>query len=439
MKRITLTALCVIFSVALFAQKALIIHKKDGTKIEYPINAIEGFDFTGKAVVNDGEYISLSGIQRELTGTYLDITLTIRFHSDNPYIKEATPSYGNNWGILYSTNPNVTIETGELIPLERGQTSTITNLANAMCFAKFGESAKIHSDRVDLEFETTYYIRSFVRSNDKLYYSKEASINTGKPTMAYYGADVDPAKFEKTGYIMPTESAWASLAERSQYFKNEEAVIAVWNDYLTAERIAALKPKCSTVHECSDGMLYILDNIDDDFIEYVISLYTVEFTTSGYTEDISKCDNVEFVECDESWNIPNNSYWQYTPSSSSVNPKTTFTLNKPLLANYYHKIEVTFAPDVTLTDTLPTKYRIDFKYLNELGKTKTENIAIKQLTNVQETTIATFDSISTGSFGEAMLIIEAQVTSREIKTYSRKLRISQIKVIPMGPINKEEE
>jgi hypothetical protein len=164
----------------------------------------------------------------------------------------------------------------------------------------------------------------------------------------------------------------------------------------------------------------------------------VEFTTSGYTEDISKCDNIELVECDESWNIPNNGYWQYTPSSSSVNPKTTFTLNKPLLSNYYHKIEVTFAPDVTLTDTLPTKYKIDFKYLNELGKTKTENIAIKQLTNVQETTVATFDSISTGSFGEAMLIIEAQVTIREIKEYSRILRIAQIKVIPVGPIKKED-
>ena len=444
MKRIISAALCVIFSVGLFAQKALIIHKKDGTKLEIPFKAISSFDFVGKAVVNDGEYTSLSDIQLH-SGTNLDVTLTVGFHSDNPYIKEATPSYGNNWGILYSTTPNVTVETGELIPLSREQTSTITNLANAMCYAKFGESAKIHLDRVDLEFETTYYIRSFVRGNDKYYYSKEASINTGKPTMAFYGADVDPAQYAETGYVMPTDNAWLSFSGRFPYFYEDgyyESILDIWHKYLTPKRIASIKSQCSTVYECREGMLYILDNIDDDFGKYAFDLYDDAFTMDGYTEDatLKNCDDTSptHVTCDATWNIPNNCYWEYKGVTISSSQAVKIPFSQPLMASLYYNVEITFAPDVSGAETLPTKYDVSLYGLTKKNTSKKIMQVRNQETNVGAVTVATLDSIQVPCFGEAYVEI-TQSAKRTEKIYSRILRIAQIKVIPIGAMNKDDE
>ena len=206
MKRIISAILCVIFSVGLFAQKALIIYKKDGTKMEIPLKGIEGFEFVGKGLVHDGEYISLSNMQL-YSGVNLDATFTVNFHSDNPYIKEATPSYSNNWGILYSTTPNVTIETGELIQLDYSQTDRLSNLANGSVNALIGKSSSLsgltNREPMNLEYETTYYIRAFVRSEVsnnvvKHFYSNEISVNTGKPAMIYYGVTADPAQYAET-------------------------------------------------------------------------------------------------------------------------------------------------------------------------------------------------------------------------------------------------
>ena len=82
--------------------------------------------------------------------------LTVAFHTDDPFIGEATPQYGNNWGVLYSTTPNVTIETGELIQMADNRISAVTNLANASFDAVLGNSAIFeeikNSYPVDLEF-----------------------------------------------------------------------------------------------------------------------------------------------------------------------------------------------------------------------------------------------------------------------------------------------
>ena len=449
MKRIFLVGLCAIFSMGLFAQKALIIHKTDGTKLEIPMEAVNGFDFKGKAIVNDGDYTQIANTTLH-SGEQLDITFTAEFHTEDPFISKETPCYGENWGILYATTPNVTVENGELLQPAKGHELAIESFVQGAIDVQFGESRSFSGNYVlssaDLDFETTYYIRTFVLrpSNSDIYeeeyfYSKEQSVYTGKPTMLYYGATIDPALYAKTGYVMPSDSAWMSLADRYPYIAVKgtcaEVIKEHWNDYLTPERLAALKPLCTTTYECCDGILYILDFIDDDFAQYAINLYDDEFTTSGNTEEYNQ-STVTLIECDASWNVPNNCYWEYKPATPTGNPDLTIKLSKPLMANYNYTIEVMFAPDITQTDTLPSKFNLTFEYTSENGKLKRMILGKDLQTNDQLGTVFTFDSLSVGGFGEAALEIKGRVGSRETQ-YSRILRIAQIKVTPLGPIEEE--
>lgn len=446
MKRIILAAFCVIFTVGLFAQKALIIHKKDGTKIEIPFKGINEFQFVGKAIVNDDDYTSISNLTLH-SGVNLDVTFTVNNHSDDPYIKTEKDLYGSSWGVLYSTTPNVTIENGELIEINGGTSNTTVSSMDIL----FGESKNtdnlVNGKIVDLEHETTYYIRSFIldNKNNKYFYSKEVNINTGKPAMIYYGVTADPSQYAETGYVMPTDSAWASFAERFPYFtvkgSCKDVILECWHSYMN-KNIAKLKSQCSTIYECCDGMLYILDNIGDDFCKYALDLYDDAFTMAGYTENttLNACNETSPVRitCDATWNIPNNCYWEYTGLVKTSNQYVETTFDKPLLSNYYYKIEITFAPDVTGADTLPTKYNVIFRGLNESGKEKKLMQVNNQVTNAQSVTIATLDSVSTGNYGKASIEIK-QSAARKDTEYSRILRIAQIKVTPIGPMKKDDE
>jgi hypothetical protein len=106
------------------------------------------------------------------------------------------------------------------------------------------------------------------------------------------------------------------------------------------------------------------------------------------------------------------------------------------MANYNYTIEVMFAPDITQTDTLPSKFNLTFEYTSENGKLKRMILGKDLQTNDQLGTVFTFDSLSVGGFGEAALEIKGRVGSRETQ-YSRILRIAQIKVTPLGPIEEE--
>lgn len=444
MKRIILAVIGTVLTLGVFAQKALIIHQVDGTQIEIPVEGIKGFDFTGKAMVKDNDYTRIVATTLN-SGTSLSIDIAAIFTPQDPIIDDSSLRFGTDYGILYSNNPDVTIESGTVLqPLEG-----FDNLKEDTLYTSLSNM----NDVENINFNTTYYFRSFIKRGaynygqyqleEEYFYSQTVSINTGKPKMVYYGATIDPTLYAQTGYVMLSNSAWISLAERCPYITVNgtcaDAIKEHWNTFLTVERIDSLKPLCTTTYECCDGMLYILDSIGDDFAQYAIDRYDDEFVTSGYTEDFSMSTTyVSFVECDALWNVPNNRYWEYKPYSSAANPSITIKLNKPLLANYNYTIEIMFAPDITQTDTLPSKFNLTFEYTNENGKLKSLRLGQDLLTNDQLGTVFTFDSLSVGSFGEASLGIKANVLRSNRDKYSRILRIAQIKVTPVGPYKQQE-
>lgn len=452
MKRIILTGLCAAFSFGLFAQKSLIIHMKDGTKKEIPMVAIDGFDFSGKAIVNDGDYTDISNSALH-SDTQLNITFKANFHAEDPAIVAMyEPVYGEDWGILYGTTPEVTIENGTLIELSDNQLKNFHYLSYQSVEVAFGEAKTFNgiSNKVpvDLDFETSYYFRTFVRKpadsyQDELYYySKELHINTGKPYMRYYGVKGDTAPYAETGYVMPTNEAWEALKEQNPHFVGGkvDSLMAIWQQYLTPERIAQLKPQCTTAYDCSDGKLYLLDAIGDDFAEFAIDLLNDAFVMTGYVPETGYTQSTQtYMECDEKWNVPNNEYWEYRPSSPTGNPRLTYVFPQSLLGNYNYKVEITLAPNTELTDeelakAKPNKFSISYYCIGADGrKSKKTEIAKKIEVDTREVITLTYDSVTALGFGQAELEIKGEIGARETK-YDRVIRIAQIKVTPIGPV-----
>lgn len=452
MKRIILTSLCAIFTLGLFAQKALIIHKTDGTKVEIPMSAVQGFAFGGKAIVNDDDYVQLTDLQLH-SGTVLDITLGVSFHTDDPYLSAIeSPLYGEDWGVLYATTPDVSMENGELLPLADDKISVLRNLTyGSLEGILFGESKTLNGLKnpspTELEFETTYYFRAFVRrpasdgSEETYFYSKEQSLYTDKPTMLYYGVEVNPALYAESGYVMVSAEAWTAFMAQHPHFAGGEPAMdifsEVWSEYLTKQRVEQLKTQCTTVYECCDGTIYVLDAVGEDFAQYLLVYCNQPIIMSGYADKEHYENAIQtHVKCSEALNVPNNEYWEYKSSLPNNNPRIKFDLGKPLMANYRYKLEITFAAD-TIQDKeaiLPIKFKSSLQHVNSTGAKKTFSLGTNSHVIQECTTVAVekMESTILVGFGNAILTIEGAVGARE-KNYDRTLRIAQVKVTPLGP------
>ena len=474
MKRTILPAvLCMVCTIGLFAQKekAVRIHKTDGTVVEYHAAAIRDFSFSGKAIVNDDDYTQITDLALVIEDTKINIDITATFSADDPNITGI--HYGTDWGILYSTSPDVTVENGTLLegyyesdcPLLQGTQSNYNEsiLSSAETRYRIGESVTVDEEfsgkggYADLDYNTTYYFRTFVYRpenngiyDEEYFYSKEHSISTGKPSMEYYDIALRdfPSQFIETGYVLPTEEAWATFETQYPYFTaaRRDTLLRYWDEYLTP-RFNTFKAQCNTVYECLEGTIYMLDNIGEEFCQYLLTHYEGEYAMQGYT-DTFEGGLRTYVECDASWDVPDNGYWKYYSDTGRDNPIVEFPLTKHVLAGYNYRVEVTLAPNTEQTDTLPSKIHITMQCpANEFYAT--EDFVLTEETyavSSHECSTLVFDSIEPKGFGEAKLTIRSELTSREIKTYQQYikdpekysdrtvyapvLRIARIKVTP---------
>ena len=109
MKRTIFTALCALMTLGASAQteKVMRVHMTDGTVKEYHVGALRDFSFTGLAVVSDDDYTQISQLDLVMEGYEINFDITANFGFDDPYITGSR--YGQDWGILYSTSPDVTV------------------------------------------------------------------------------------------------------------------------------------------------------------------------------------------------------------------------------------------------------------------------------------------------------------------------------------------
>lgn len=425
-KYLTVALLATTFALQGLAQtNTYILHKKDGTKMELPIDA-RNISFSGKPVVNDGDYIQIRDLQAftRLSEEKAIVSL---------YLSTLTDSYQitrlESWGVCYATTPEVTVENETIV-------------AN-------------NEPRIELsglEFNTTYYLKAFVQYQGKYYYSKEESVTTPKPTMESYGYTAIPEALKEAGiYVAPTTEAWENFySAQGEAFMTEKLtdlrtalLTEKWNQYLTVEKAQTLSAQCSEKVECEEGTIYLLGEIGEEFMQMFNQTECVMkgrlglLTDERYTKYAAGPDT---VFCPTELDVPENTYYKFTPTVTS-NPCVTYQIEEPLLAGYEYEVEVVMAPDAETAeaDRLPTKIQI--VYLNgEIGGA----ITSIRLVNSQEVpgnacTTLTY-TINPLQFAQNMIQIQTRISNRELTdgTYSRDLRIAHIKVKPLGKKEKTE-
>ncbi|MBR5846687.1 MAG: hypothetical protein IKY72_02675 [Bacteroidaceae bacterium] len=446
MKRTIFTALCALMTLGASAQteKVMRVHMTDGTVKEYHVGALRDFSFTGLAVVSDDDYTQISQLDLVMEGYEINFDITANFGFDDPYITGSR--YGQDWGILYSTSPDVTVENGTLVELEWPLTN-VDELSSHRVSFRLGESVRdrdnYYNDEgvlADLEYATTYYFRSFVYRpaigdlyEEQYFYSAVKSVALGYPPMRIYGASILPDYVAEKGYVFPSSSAWREFDEQYPYF--EYHFDDHWNDYLTPERHEALKAQCTTVYECAEGKLYLLDVVGEEFLQYLLDIYATEFVADLQTAVLDEASSTEatYVECDASWGVPGNGYWKYT-AAAKKNPFIELTLPKRMMRNYNYKIEITLAPNTEAEETLPSK--VSARLCPMWGGTV--DLASKFETSVSECSVITLEGVKVNNFIEAGVEIESVMNHSnrggEVGKFLPILRVAQVKVIPMGPV-----
>ena len=417
MKRYILAAWCIAFSLGLYAQKALIIHKKDGTKIEIPTKGIEGFYFTGKALVRDNDYTQMERYVVHTPNTptkTLDLSIYFLVHSGMEF---------DDIGVCYSTQSGDVSNKASLW----GGDTYIRYDGNVTGSGKIYGTDTYYKEIHDLEYETTYYCRTYVNYQGNYYYSDEHSIHTGKPKMGWYGVKVDPADYATTGYVMPSEAAWEKLTATSKLINHySDFLIEEWNRCLTSERIEALKPQCKQKLECMDGTIYVLETIDEEFVAHLIALCGGEVNIAGSDAEYAQTSEPVEVTCGAEWGVPGNMYWEYYPATVTGNPFLTFASPTPLLANYKYKLELVLAPKTEEGEKLPNKFNISFE--NEERVVLTRN----STNDPTQCTVYTLE-VTTTKFVKSGLIMQGKVGARE-KGFDRILRVAHVKMTPIGPV-----
>ncbi|MBQ2434563.1 MAG: hypothetical protein II269_00335 [Bacteroidaceae bacterium] len=416
MKRTIIVAWCILFSLGMYAQKALIIHKKDGTKIEFPVKAISDLRFTDKAIIEDNDYTRIAH-HIVYTPATPNKTIDVAF-----YILCQSGVEFWDAGICYSTTSG---DISNRIPYKG---MYIKHNGNITSEGKiYGTDTLFYGEITELEFETTYYCHSYVNYQGTYYYSEEYSINTGKPRMSWYGATVDPELYAETGFVMPSEEAWNALISTSPHINHRPAfLLDEWNRYATPERVRELKSQCDTTIECSDGTLYLLDAVEEGFVTHVMELCGKGITILGCESESSNSNTPDTIMCDASWGVPDNKYWEYKATSIPENTSLTYTTSVPLLANYKYKIEVIMAPETVDEEKLPNKYRLQFK--NKENFTLGNDLA----ENATECAVHTYE-VTTAKFVESSVLIKGRVGSRETG-FDRNIRVAQIRITPIEPI-----
>lgn len=443
MRRIIFTVLCALVALGASSQihkeKSIRVHKTDGTVAEYPVGGVRNLSLKGKSVIKDDDYTRITDVVLAMQGTCINIDITAAFSADDPYVNDSR--YGRDWGILYSTEPDITIENSTLITLGYPLKSAEDLSSHEVSF-RVGESVEQSSDNgvgcyLDLDYNTTYYFRSYVYRpasefyGEEYYYSSVHGVNTGNPSMKFFDVNSVPAYAAELGYVYPAEEAWTAFDGQYPYFALGKTLVAHWNDFLTPERIEKFKPQCNVVHDCVEGTLYILDTIGEEFCQYLLDYYGEEYEVdlSAAVLDAAVSTEATYVECDASWNVSGNGYWKYT-AAKKRNPSITLSLPKLMMANYPYKIEITLAPNTEVGDTLPSK--VTARIYDDVGVRTI--IATEFETNVDECSVISIEDFKTEFFGEAVIEIlsdmETGSRSPDAKKYLPILRVVQVKVTP---------
>ncbi|MBO4564297.1 MAG: hypothetical protein J5720_02565 [Bacteroidaceae bacterium] len=472
--------------------QAITVHMKDGTKVVYQAGTRLGLnvwgDFEKETISNFPNPGEEPTVRKEMTMGSVNFQSLSDYGEEASYIAverlapgqysakmKVNSSFGSNHvsGTCISTKENPTWGEDGI-----GKKQTY----DYCIFGAKPEKLSIDEEErwcdYPLELGQTYYVRPFAAvyynpdatnadPNNRVYttfYGEELNFRVPDSISDhywYYNGSMYCGRYT-SGAMVATQEAWnvfsakhagKVLEDINNYYFRYKSLDGLLSDYIATG--AAVVRRAETY---DDGTVYFVDEVPDAFIDFVNAYYQQENTpqemvyqhlisylaeggeTSGrYTKSavLGQIANV-----DPSWNIPTNSYLYVTPTTASANPTVGIELPKFVPGKY--KILITMAPETVAENNeenaskfLPSKFRITLYEANLNNNEYPTGGA--RMTNAEggNDFIIPADKTSTIELEyeftsyRAIIQLQANVLSKDRSTYSRCLRIAEIRLVPV--------
>ena len=278
-----------------------------------------------------------------------------------------------------------------------------------------------------------------VVATDYTLYPKTFVLSRHEDTKAHY---VEGYATDKT----PRTQVLRDLAGRyPQYLAGDETIVMralnkAWFEYGGKADDGGVSEEIV----CKDGSIWLLDDIDHNgFMNYLLKR---DFTKGTDADDVAeyldesgksiftKNCNWEIMEGGE----PESKFLKVIPSSNAANPSVGIDFSDlAILANYPYEITIVTAPDVFKEDMgKPSKLQVEWfglreDYMNhdrykfnaydggrtfELSGEKYDTLKL----DMESVTVA----------NGVVLVVNSAVTSRQLETYTRTIRICSVAIAP---------
>lgn len=484
MKRYILTSLCLLTYLTLSAQEpkealfTVNAQTEDGRDTTFVVSAINANSFSfvggGGKVTNpeNGRQMTVDNVDLYSYIDYEDPSSAIVKTIINPDLKFAEMGYclskkskprlpGN---LIIDNNSYITNDTVNGILFKCCRCDLI--YANPFddnpnpILALKADSKYFYPSFSNLEYGATYYLCPYVRfSNGEVMYGSELSFKTVLTMESACQYEEDMAEWSvlngekglalNTHALMQVYNAYAE--DYGNLNKSRTALSTIMSSYLGSRDWSALKNNARTM-QCADGTLYVVNDVGKEFIDGFHNLFVT--TPQVFSPDLDDVyfDNeevftnpattdVQYISCESKWNVPNNHYLMASPLNNNRNTVMTVNIPNILLTSKTYQIEILFAPvaEVDAQD-LPSRLRFQWFSTAEADALPNENQPAKIFKNG---TSQNFEIENTGKCETVVLEytpdnidvhnwlrIQSYALMSQASTYSKVIRIAQIKISP---------
>lgn len=309
--------------------------------------------------------------------------------------------------------------------------------------------AELHN----LKYMTTYYVRPYINLNGNIMYGEELSFTTPRTIEGalyseqeltqgnYYDKDTKVVlNTNALCQLLPKETEITPVLKKGVIFDFGNFIA---NDPTIMER---LKPMAYRTIDCTDGTLHVINDVPADIVSDFQNFFygDIAFSPVGHinilTQNVGGIQTVE--NCDASWNVPYNSYVDFSPITFQVNPSIGISIPKYLLPQTYALYVVMVIPDME-NDLRPYCFQISIYEQTEKGTYPNRGKRLKNPTDgffdfVSDSVRC--DTVYLGNYTfsgtpKTIILIDSNVKSKDTSIYNREMRIAQIRLVPI----KEEE
>lgn len=406
MKRYILILACMLVASGIAAQKTMVVHKKDGTKVGINMDGILSVSHFGKSTPADDDYVQILSFTGDKDAHYITIK------------KDETLKNIEEYGVVWSNLAGVTFDGNGTLALSHNE--------------------NVYYISSEPKLFTPYYYRAYIKKAGNYYYSSEQS-HTFLPFLrdevGYY-----PGYGYAEGYAIPTEDAFTKVAESYGAEANETIISQLkecWKQWATPKIIAAINKNDAQKVQCEDGTLYKLSTVPENFVTEALGdegTFNVEidYFNADYSDRIGVVDT---IYCDKSLGLKDNRYLVFQPTTSSMNLSIGFNMPRNL-PGYVQEVYVVFAPE-TRDGVTPLGTSVRGTWVERLNNDRTirlteanTNSSNPTVENAEKTDTLVFTYDGCKDFSTDVFKIEGRVSNTQVYKglYTRQLRISEIYV-----------